>query len=75
MSGHVDSWYARSSRNVPLREPLRSKSQAEICVIGGGLAGLATALDLAERGRTVIVLERHRVGSAPVGRVSLLHPS
>jgi flavin-dependent dehydrogenase len=31
---------------------------AEVAIIGGGLAGLAAALDLAERGRRVVVIER-----------------
>ena len=37
-------------------------------MIGGGMAGLATALDLAERGRSVVLLERHRVGWGASGR-------
>lgn len=41
---------------------------AEICVIGGGLAGLATALDLAERGRSVALIEAHRIDWGASGR-------
>jgi gamma-glutamylputrescine oxidase len=37
-------------------------------VIGAGLAGLATALDLAERGHDVVVLEANRVGWGASGR-------
>ena len=36
---------------------------ADVCVIGAGMAGLLTALELAERGRAVIVLERDGVGA------------
>ena len=32
----------------------------EVAVIGGGVTGLASALAIAEQGRTVCVLERHR---------------
>jgi len=40
----------------------------EVCVVGGGLAGVATALDLAERGRSVALLEQNRIGWGASGR-------
>jgi len=33
--------------------------KSDVIVIGGGLSGLSTAADLASRGLSVIVLERH----------------
>ncbi len=39
----------------------------DVCVIGGGLAGLATALGLAERGKQVVLLEGQRVGASASG--------
>lgn len=40
-----------------------------VCILGGGLAGLSTALGLAERGVTdVVVLESHSVGHGASGR-------
>ena len=36
---------------------------ADVCVIGAGMAGLLTALELVERGRSVIVLERDGVAA------------
>ncbi|MDT4828696.1 Gamma-glutamylputrescine oxidoreductase [compost metagenome] len=42
---------------------------AKVCILGGGLAGLSTALGLAERGVTdVVVLESQRVGHGASGR-------
>jgi gamma-glutamylputrescine oxidase len=42
--------------------------EAEVCVIGGGLAGVATALALAEQRRSVVLLEACRVGWGASGR-------
>ncbi len=47
---------------------LEGELEVETCVVGGGLAGLATALDLAERGRSVVLLEAKRVGWGASGR-------
>jgi len=53
----------------PERPPLKGKRSAAVCVIGGGLAGLSTALGLAERGvRDVVVLEANQVGYGASGR-------
>ena len=42
----------------PERVRLSGKRAADVCIVGGGLAGLSTALGLGERGvRDVIVLE------------------
>jgi gamma-glutamylputrescine oxidase len=68
MAGHIDSHYARTLREDASRAGLDGRIDTEICVIGGGLAGLATALDLAERGRKVVVLERHAIGWGASGR-------
>ena len=60
---------SRTLPSVPIeREHLTNVTEADVCVIGGGLAGLATALGLAERGLSVVVLEQDRVGAAASGR-------
>jgi gamma-glutamylputrescine oxidase len=68
MSGYIDSYYARTLTEPGDRPSLDGTVDAEICVIGGGLAGLATALDLAERGRSVALIEEHRIGWGASGR-------
>lgn len=65
---YVDSYYARTLGDSHRRPALDGTIDVETCVIGGGLAGLATALDLAERGRSVVLLESHRVGWGASGR-------
>ena len=37
--------------------------QAAVCVIGGGVAGVTTALELAERGIDVVVLEKGEIAA------------
>src|SRR5271170_6153651 len=68
MADYTDTYYARTLTEPGERAPLEGTIDAETCVVGGGLAGLATALDLAERGRSVVLLERHRVGWGASGR-------
>src|SRR3546814_3582405 len=53
LTDYVDSYYARTRADDLRREPLDGSVTAEVAVIGGGMAGLATALGLAERGRRV----------------------
>jgi gamma-glutamylputrescine oxidase len=42
--------------------------EADVCVIGGGLAGLTTALELARRGKSVALLEARRIAWGASGR-------
>jgi gamma-glutamylputrescine oxidase len=65
---HIRSYYAASAHPAPLREPLRGAVTADVCVIGGGIAGCSTALNLAERGYQVVLLEGQRVGWGASGR-------
>ncbi len=68
MAGYVDSHYARTEAEPGDYPPLGEALEVETCVIGGGLAGLATAIDLAERGRSVVLLEQNRIGWGASGR-------
>ena len=45
------------------------REDTQVCIVGGGFAGLATALGLVERGqRNIVVLEAERVGFGASGR-------
>ena len=71
----------RSNRTTPLLAPLWADTapaspqyptltetvDADVVIIGGGFTGLSTALALAERGRTAIVLEAGQPGSGASG--------
>ncbi len=39
-----------------------------MCVVGGGFSGVNTALELAQRGFSVVLLEAHRIGWGASGR-------
>jgi glycine/D-amino acid oxidase-like deaminating enzyme len=43
---------------------------ADVIIIGGGVAGLSTAMQLAGRGASVLVLERERIGNGSTGRAA-----
>jgi gamma-glutamylputrescine oxidase len=45
----------------PARPPLTLDLDVDVCVIGGGVAGLTAARELASRGRSVAVLEAGRI--------------
>lgn len=65
---HVKSYYFDSrNQNIQL-PPLERPDEADVCVIGAGFFGLSAALELAEKGKRVIVLEGARVGFGASGR-------
>lgn len=69
MNDYIDSYYSRTLADDYRRAPLEGDVEADVCIIGGGMAGLATALGLAERGVTnVVVLEGKQVGFGASGR-------
>ncbi len=65
---HVASYYAASANRVLEFMPLRGEQQADVCIVGGGFSGLNTAIELAERGLSVVLLEAHRIGWGASGR-------
>jgi glycine/D-amino acid oxidase-like deaminating enzyme len=54
----------------PARPPLYGKAQADVAVIGGGMTGILTALELQERGLQVVVAEAGHVGGGQTGRTT-----
>ena len=44
------------------------KTTADICIIGAGFTGISAALELAERGFSVVVPEGERIGFGASGR-------
>jgi len=66
--GDRDSWYAATERGRRSFEPLGGDCRSDVCIVGAGYTGLSAALELANRGYTVTVLEAHRVGAGASGR-------
>lgn len=50
------------------RPPLEGTARCDVAVVGGGLAGISAALELASRGYAVVVLEGAQIGSGASGR-------
>lgn len=65
----ASSYYRMSAPPRPVRAPLSGPVEADVCVVGAGFAGLNTALGLAERGGTgVVVLEAGTLAHGASGR-------
>ncbi len=60
-------WHATASPAIAT-PPLDASASVDVCVIGGGYAGLSTALHLAEAGVRVALLEAHEPGWGGSGR-------
>ncbi len=65
---HPDSWYAATATPIDALPAAQGALRAEICVIGGGYAGLSSALHLAQAGCDVVLIDAHRVGWGASGR-------
>ncbi|MBY8977879.1 FAD-binding oxidoreductase [Rhodobacteraceae bacterium NNCM2] len=65
---HANSWYAASAGVMPDHPKLEGEVRADVCIVGGGYAGLSAALHLAERGIDVVLVEANRVGWGASGR-------
>ena len=65
---HIASYYAATANDRTRHPALEGTVKADVCVIGGGFSGVATALTMAERGRSVVLLEANRIGWGASGR-------
>ena len=54
----VSVWMAEPAIEAP---PLTSDVEADVAVVGAGIAGLSTAYELARLGRSVVVIDRGRI--------------
>ena len=66
--GFKQSLWTATGGDAPHCPPLDTDKQSDIAIVGGGFTGLSTALHLAERGVSVIVLEAREPGWGASGR-------
>ncbi|MBT6208562.1 MAG: FAD-binding oxidoreductase, partial [Woeseia sp.] len=62
------SYYAASVNEATKYPRLKGDIRTDVCVIGAGFTGVATALSLAEKSYGVCVLEANRIGWGASGR-------
>ncbi|NCF50281.1 FAD-dependent oxidoreductase [Gammaproteobacteria bacterium] len=67
-AGYPQSYYAATASGIADYPSLRENLRADVCVIGGGFTGLSAALNLAEQGMDVVLLEAERIGFGASGR-------
>lgn len=64
VEGLLDTYYSRTVKEKIIdRPPLNNEIESDVCIIGGGLAGVSTAISLAEKGiKNIIILENKKIG-------------
>ncbi|MGE8149790.1 NAD(P)/FAD-dependent oxidoreductase [Pseudomonas vancouverensis] len=68
MHSYNNNYYTATMNATAERAALSRHVQADVCIIGAGLAGLSTAWELLARGRSVVLLEAGRVAWGASGR-------
>lgn len=68
MTPYIDTYYKQTLSSDAAYPVLSGRHNTDVCIVGGGLAGLTAGLELARRGRSVTVLEARRVAWGASGR-------
>ena len=65
---YIETYYRDTLNQNQPRADLTHDIDTDICVIGGGLAGLSTALGLVEKDKKTVLVEANRIGWGASGR-------
>jgi len=68
ITAYGESWYAATMVTAPRRPQLHVDLDVDVCVVGGGLAGLTTAREVARAGWSVVLIEASRIAAGASGR-------
>ena len=62
------SFYRSSVEDLNSQDKLTSDIDVDICIIGGGLTGISSAINLSKKGYSVILCEARKIGWGASGR-------
>lgn len=65
---YIDSYYSRTLDGTAGFATLTEDVSTRVCVIGGGMAGVATTHSLVEKGEKPVLIEANRIGWGASGR-------
>lgn len=68
---HPDTFYSRTLTPAETSDPfapLRGPAEADVVVVGGGIAGVSAAFELQQRGFDVALIEAQQIGFGASGR-------
>ncbi|MGO4572879.1 NAD(P)/FAD-dependent oxidoreductase [Microvirga sp. 2TAF3] len=65
---YIDCYYSRTLATSETYPSAGGRIAADVCIVGGGLAGLTAALHLTRAGRSVVLLEAQRIAWGASGR-------
>jgi gamma-glutamylputrescine oxidase len=68
LASYPESYYSATAPIPTPAAPLAASITADVCIVGAGMAGCSAALQLAEQGFKVVLLEQERVGWGASGR-------
>jgi len=63
-----DSYYATTVQRTQAFASLEGSVECDVAIVGGGVSGLSAAIELAERGHRVALLEARQIGWGASGR-------
>ena len=64
----IGSFYKSSIKPLNSNDKLNEDLNIDICIIGGGLTGVTSALNLSNKGYSVVLCEARKIGSGASGR-------
>ena len=66
----LQNWWYTTLLDVlaPMQPPLKDHIQADIVIVGGGMAGLSTALRCTKSGHRIVLLEKNICGGSSTGK-------
>ncbi|ASF15215.1 MULTISPECIES: NAD(P)/FAD-dependent oxidoreductase [Shewanella] len=62
------SYYLDTAKEICAHPQLDGSITADVCIVGGGFSGINTAIELRQRGLSVVLLEAKRIGWGASGR-------